>query len=102
MRIEVIGRNLDVTDAIRNHAEQKGGKLTQYFDRIQQITFRLSRVGHQHHGKFEVELVCDVEHHADFVAKVEDEDLYVALDHAVQKASRQLTEFKERLKNGKR
>jgi putative sigma-54 modulation protein len=102
MRIEVIGRNLEVTDAIRQHAEQKAAKLPTYFDRIQLITFRLEKVGHQHHGKFDVELVCDVEHHDDFVCHATEEDLYVAIDSAVHKSARQLAEFKERLKTGKR
>jgi len=102
MRIEVVGRNLDVTDAIRGHAEAKAGKLPRYFDGVQLVTLRLSRENHQHHGKFEVELVVDVEKHPDFVTHSSAEDLYAAIDEAVQKSSRQLTEFKEKLKTGKR
>jgi putative sigma-54 modulation protein len=102
MRIEVIGRNLEVTDAIREHAEAKAGKLPKYFDHIQQITFRLSREDHQHRGSFGVELVVDVEKHDDFVSSCSHEDLYTAIDQAVQKAGRQLTDFKEKLKLGKR
>ena len=102
MRIEVVGRNLQVTDAIRDHAEGKAQKLPRYFDGIQLITFRLAREDHQHHGNFGVELVVDVEKHEDFVAHATGEDLYGAIDAAVQKASRQLADFKERLKTGKR
>jgi|SRR6185436_14425481 ribosomal subunit interface protein len=102
MRIEVIGRNLEVTDAIREHARGKAEKLPKFFDGIQLMTFRLTREDHQHHGKFGVELVVDVEKHDDFVASASAEDLYAAIDAAVQKASRQLTDFKERLKTGKR
>jgi putative sigma-54 modulation protein len=102
MRIEVVGRNLEVTDAIRSHAEGKAEKLPKYFDGIQLITFRLSREDHHHHGKFGVELVVDVEKHDDFVAHATAEDLYGAIDAAVQKASRQLTDFKDQLRTGKR
>ncbi|MFN0134000.1 MAG: ribosome hibernation-promoting factor, HPF/YfiA family [Phycisphaerales bacterium] len=102
MRIEVVGRNLDVTDAIRSHAETKAQKLPKYFDGVQQVTFRLTREDHHHHGKFGVELVVDVEKHADFVTHAQDEDLYAAIDACVQKSSRQLADFKERLKNGHR
>ena len=102
MRIEVIGRNLDVTNAIREHAEAKAAKLPRYFDHIQQITFRLSPEDHHHKGSFRVELVVDVEKHDDFVSHASHEDLYTAIDQAVQKASRQLTDFKEKLKLGKR
>jgi ribosomal subunit interface protein len=102
MRIEVIGRNLTVTDAIRAHAEGKADKLPKFFDGVQLITFRLSREDHATHGNFGVEVVVDVEKHDDFVSHATHEDLYTAIDAAVQKASRQLTDFKERLKQGKR
>jgi len=104
MRTEVIGRNgLAVTDAIREHAESKAAKLTKFFDRIQLITFRLARHSNHHtHGSFDVELVVDVEKHDDFIVHTSDEDLYAAIDAAVQKSSRQLSDFKEKLKMGKR
>jgi len=102
MRIEVVGRNLDVTDAIRAHAESKASKLPRYFDGVQLITLRLAKPDHHHTGSFEVELVVDVEKHEDFVTHASGEDLYGAIDQAVQKSSRQLTEFKEKLKLGKR
>lgn len=102
MRIEVIGRNLDVTDAIREHTEGKAQKLTKFYDGIQAITVRLSREDHHHHGKFGVELVIDVQKHNDFVCHEVGEDLYASIDAVIQKGSRQLAEFKEQLKNGKK
>src|SRR5688500_5797208 len=102
MRIEVIVRNLEVTEAIRQHAESKAAKLPRYYDHIQQITFRMAREDHQHKGSFGVEVVVDVEKHDDFVAHASHEDLYAAIDLAVQKSARQLTDFKEKLKLGKR
>lgn len=102
MRIEVIGRGLEVTDAIRGHAEAKAEKLPKFFDGVQLITFRLSREDHQTHGKFGVELVIDVVKHDDFISRAKGEDLYTLIDQVVQKGARQLTEFKERLREGKR
>ncbi len=102
MRIEVIGKNLQVTDAIRKHAETKAARLPRFFDGVQLITFRLSREDHHTHGLFRVELVVDVEKHEDFVCHEDHQDLYLAIDGAVQKSSRQLTDFKEKLKLGKR
>ncbi len=102
MRIEVIGRNLDVTAAIREHTEGKAEKLSKFYNGIQLITVRLSREDHQHHGEFGVELVIDVEKHDDFVSHAKGEDLYAAIDAVIQKGSRQLSEFKEKLRNGKR
>ncbi|MCA9299511.1 MAG: ribosome-associated translation inhibitor RaiA [Phycisphaerales bacterium] len=102
MRIDVIGRGVEVTDAIRSHAESKAGKLPRYFDGVQQITVTLNREDHQTHGDFGVEVVVDVEHHPDFVSHAKGEDLYGTIDAALHKSSRQLTDFKEKLKQGKR
>jgi len=102
MRIEVVGRNLEVTPAIREHATGKAEKLSKYYDGIQLITIRVSREDHQNRGEFGVELVIDVEKHDDFVTHAKGEDLYTVIDAAIQKGSRQLTEFKAQLKNSKR
>ncbi len=102
MRVDVIGRNLDITDAIRQYAEGKAQKLHRHFDGVQLITFRMTREDHQAHGEFGVELVIDVIKHPDFVAHAKGEDLYAAVDLVVQKGTRQLTDFKEQLKQGNR
>lgn len=102
MRIEVVGRNLEVTPAIREHAAGKAAKLSKFFDGIQLITLRVSKEDHHLHGKFGVELVIDVEKHEDFISHETGEDLYAVIDAVLQKGSRQVSEFKEKLKNGKR
>ncbi len=101
MRINVEGRHLNVTDPIREHAETKGDKLTRYLDMIQQITFT---IGQEVAAKevFQVELVVDVEHHHDFISRAEGGDLYALIDEVSHKATRQLTDFKEKLKLGNR
>ncbi|GAB5496577.1 MAG: ribosome-associated translation inhibitor RaiA [Phycisphaerales bacterium] len=95
MRVDVVGLKFDVTDAIREYAENKADKLTRYFDGTQLITVRLAE---QDRHTFNVEIVADVEKHDDFVATASGDDLYLAIDAAVQKMSRQLTDFKEKLK----
>lgn len=100
MRIDVIGRHLDITEAIRTFAADKAGKLPKHYDGVQQITLRLEQDAR--HKGFAVEVVVDVQKHDDFVANAKGEDLYACIDQAVDKAARQLTDFKERLKQGKR
>lgn len=102
MRINVVGRNIEVTQAIREHAEAKAAKLTKFLDMVQQVTLTLSKADHHKHGQFETEVVVDVEHHPDFVVHVRGEDLYATIDEAVHKSARQLTDFKEQLKSDKR
>jgi putative sigma-54 modulation protein len=101
MRIDVVGRQIEVTDAIRTHAEEKAGKLPTFYDGVQAVRVTLSREDHHTHGRFHAEVVADVQKHADFVSHATHEDLYAAIDEAAKKVSRQLTEFKERLKQSR-
>ena len=101
MRINVVGRNIEVTPAIREYAETKAGKLTKYFDGLQQVTVTLSRVNGHATSDFDAELVLDVEKHTDFVSHASDKDLYAAIDLVSEKGERHLREFKEKLKQNK-
>lgn len=102
MRIEVVGRNLEITPAIREYAESKAEKLPKYFDGVQLTTVTITKEDHQTHGDFGVEFVIDVEKHTSFVAKASGADLYAVIDQAIAKAQRQLHDFKEKLKQGNR
>ncbi|MEL6328119.1 MAG: HPF/RaiA family ribosome-associated protein [Planctomycetota bacterium] len=95
MRIDVVGRDLDVRDEAKARCEETGTKLTKYFDRTQQITYTLSRANDH---EFHAECIVDVETHDDFVAHGRGETLIKAIDDATHKATRQLTDFKEKLK----
>ena len=102
MRVDVIGRGIEVTDAIRAHAEEKAEKLTKYFAGVQQIGVTLMREDHGNHAQFDVELIVDVVHHEDFVCHAKGDDLYGTIDIAVQKGIRLLTDHKDKLRAGKR
>ncbi len=97
MRINVVGRKFEVTDAIRAHAEGKVSKLTRYEDLVQQIDVRVWKENDAREI-FSSEIVVDVRSHEDFVAKAEGPDLYAVIDDAVLKADRQLYDHREKLK----
>ena len=97
MRIEVSGRHLDLTPSMTEYAEQKAGKLPRYYDGVQEIDVILE----QQREEFFVELRVDVEKHDTFVAKQNSHDIYKGIDGAIDKMTRQLTDFKEKLKNSK-
>jgi putative sigma-54 modulation protein len=101
MRIDVIGRNIDVTDAIKQYAETKAGKLPKYFDGLQAVTVTISKRNHDHSVEIEAELVLDVEKHEDFVSRAVGKDAYAAIDLVSEKGERQLRDFKEILKQKK-
>lgn len=98
MEFKISGRHVDITPAIREYAEQKTARLPRYFDRIQSISVIIGKPDPQH---FEVEVVADIEHAKDIVTKRTGEDLYAAIDKAVDKTERQLTDHKEKLRNRK-
>ena len=99
MRINVIGKHMEVTDPIRHYAESKVNKISKFYDGVQQIDVRLETV--PHNKGFHVEVTVDVVHHDDFVANAKGPDLYACIDEAAEKAQRQVHDFKEKLR-GKR
>jgi putative sigma-54 modulation protein len=98
MEIIVTGKQLDVTDAIRDYAESKVGKLPRYFDRVQSIEVLVDKAQRQ---QYEVQMIVHVEHHDPFVAHDRHDDLYACIDVVCDKMERQLTDYKQRLRNRK-
>ena len=99
MRIEVSGKHLELTPAVRDYVEQKATKLPRYYDGVQEIDVVLEKPRSE---EFDVEVRVEVEKHDTFVARASGPDVYHCIDAAVEKMSRQLTDFKEKLKNSKR
>lgn len=102
MRIDVVGRNIDVTDALRKHSESKLDKLPKYFDGTQLIVLTLAKNEHHKRGFYEAELRIEVRKHDDFILHAEGEDLYALIDLISQKGARELADHKEKLKTTKR
>lgn len=98
MIITISGRHLEITPAIRRHAEDKANKLTKYYDLIQEIEIILDASADK---TKRVEMVINAEHKNTFVASADGEDLYGCIDLVVHKLERQLTDHKERFRNRK-
>ena len=98
MEIICTGRHVQVTDELRAYAEEKVAKLPRYFDRISAIEVVLERPDPKHYG---VELIVDADRHRDFVGRAQGSDPHECIDLAVDKLERQLTDFKERIRNRK-
>lgn len=93
MQIVVTGRHMSVTDAMKQHAEEKSQRLVRFFGRIQEIRTVLDFDG----GKPTAELILAVEHAEDLVAREQNDDMYAAIDLACDKMERQLHKLKERI-----
>ncbi len=97
MEFKIKGKHLEITPAIREYAEKRTERLHRYFDRISEIQVVIGQLDRM----MEVEVIVDVEHHDDFIAKSSLEDLYACIDQTVDKVERQLHDHKDRLRNRK-
>ncbi|MDD3927031.1 MAG: ribosome-associated translation inhibitor RaiA [bacterium] len=97
MQIVVKGRNMEITDALREYVERKVRHLERHFGNIMEVQVILST-----NKNPSVELNQDVELSAlvngVFMGVEEhDDDMYRAIDEAVDKLDRQVNRYKERI-----
>jgi putative sigma-54 modulation protein len=91
MQVIISGHHLEITDALRAYTEEKFAKLARHFDKVTDVHVILS-----------VEkLVQKAEatlHFAGtkFFAEDQQEDMYVSIDHLVDKLDRQILKHKEK------
>jgi len=97
VQLSVTGRHVDITDSMKQYAEEKTLKLTKFYDRIEAIDVVVDREVVQHR----VEVVVRTDHKQTFVGQVDAGDYYEAIDLVVDKLERQLKKHKEKLRNRK-
>ncbi len=93
---KLIGRNIDVTDAMRTYAEDKLDKLSRFSDHIVDAKVVMSYAADGNPvlpAKVEVQLNLP---HGIVRAEESGQDTYAATDAVVEKLERQLKRFKER------
>jgi len=98
MIVIVSSRHMEVTPALKAHAEQKANKLLKYYDRIQEIEviFDAGKA-----DKIRVEMIVNAEHKNMFIAHHDEGDAYACIDACTDKLERQLTEHKKKFRNRK-
>lgn len=97
MQVNITGRHLTITAPIEEYIRKKTERILRHFDRVQEIRVVAEKLANEYH----VEILTDVEHHKDFVANGTHEDLYACVDITVDRAVRQLTDWKEKLRQHK-
>jgi len=95
--ITVSSRHMDVTPALKEHAQHKAGKLVKYYDRIQEIEVVFDAAK----DRMRVEMIVHVEHKDVFIAHHDTPDAYAGIDECIHKLERQLTEHKQKIRNRK-
>ena len=95
MKISVVARHMDVTDAMRSYAEEKAGKLPRFFNGLQSAAITLDLDA----GKHIVEIVASGTHKSVFVARHGGDDMYASVDQCVRKLEEQLRRHKDRVRD---
>jgi putative sigma-54 modulation protein len=93
VNVKVSGRHAEVTEALKQYAVEKVGRLGKHFDSPRQAQVVLD----VDDDRRIAEVVLPLVKHKVLTAKAEDKDMYAAIDLVVDKLDRQLVRFKERL-----
>ena len=98
MLFTISGKHIEITDALKAHAEEKTSKLPRYYNSINQVEVIIDG---SDGGNSSVEIIARAEHSNVFIAKESGEDTYACIDLAVRKIERQLRRKKEKQRNNK-
>jgi putative sigma-54 modulation protein len=98
MKVTITGNRVDVTDSIRQHANDKIGPLDRFYDRVHTIDVVLTKPDQLH---YQTELIAHVNGHSHIVAHAKNENVHATIDDAAKKMERQLHEEKEKRRNRK-
>ncbi len=97
MQMIVKGRNINVTDPLRDYAEEKVGKVTRYFDRIIKTEIEMSV---EKNPKIQENQVVEVTIHSSWPlirAKESATDMYQAIDLVTDKLERRIKQMKAKV-----
>lgn len=93
MRIELTGRHIEITPAIREHVETQLGRLKQFFGG--KMTANAHVVLSVEKNRQTAEIVFNWHDHT-LKAAISDADLYLAISRAVEKLDKQAQKLKEK------
>ena len=93
MQINLTGRHLDITDAMRGYVQNKFERLERHFDHVASVHVILSveKLRQKAEASFHIsghDVYADSDH----------EDMYAAIDQLVDKLDRQVLKHKEKMK----
>ena len=98
MLFTISGKHIEITEAIRRHAEEKTSKLPRYYNSINQVEVIIDG---SKSGNVSVEIIARGEHSKVFIVTETGEDAYRCIDVAVRKLERQLRRKKGKERDNK-
>jgi putative sigma-54 modulation protein len=93
MKIQITGRHINITDAIRDFVNKKFERIERHTDQVTRASMVLNVEKGQHHAEINLHISGK-----DVVAQTTDKDMYAAIDAAMDKADRQILKHKEKAK----
>jgi putative sigma-54 modulation protein len=101
MRLTIHGRNIDITSALREYAEEKIGKILKHNDQIMDIVVSLGVIKNPSvQDNHYAEVTCLL-NGAKIHVKETAESMYASIDLVANILDRQIKKHKEKLKSGK-
>lgn len=94
MQIEVVGRHLDITDALRKYVHDKFSRIDRHIDTITSIKVTLSPEPNTHKAESTIRLAG-----SELFASVEAHDMYAAIDLLIDKMDGQVRKHKGKIVN---
>ena len=94
MDVDIVGRHITLTDAMREHALEKIEHLSKYSDLILRVRATLSADADQNVA----EVLASVRRSSPLVGEARSDDMYNAIDAAVAKVQEQVRRHKDRSK----
>lgn len=96
MNVQVSGRHMDMTDALKSYVEAGLEKLYHHFDKVIEADAVLSVEKHRH--------IADITLHANGIrihGKESSPDMYASVDAVLNKLDRQVRKYKDRINSHK-
>lgn len=91
MQLNISGHHIDITDALRNYAQEKIQKLERHYDHITNAHLVLSVEKMRQRAEATIHVSG-----AELFADADSEDLYAAIDMLIDKLDRQIIKHKEK------
>jgi putative sigma-54 modulation protein len=94
MQIKITGRNVEITDGIRDHIYEKLEHALTPFPRVEMVHVVLELEKYRHFAELVVQ-----GNHIHVEGKAESDDMYISLDDAIAKAEKQLRKLRDKVQD---
>jgi putative sigma-54 modulation protein len=90
MNLSIVGRHIDLTDGIKEAIENGVESLKKYHMNVISIKAVISEENKKHKKTFMVEFSINIAHKSIIIIKQKDQDVYSAIDTAIDRASKKM------------